>query len=106
MMEERDAPWGVSIAMNPQTGAILGMVSLPSFDNNIFAEAIDEDYLNLEKDERRPLINYAIGGLYPPGSTFKMVPATAALQEYVISGRTTVVDGGPIFCLIDSFPMT
>ena len=78
-MEKVEAPWGVSIAMNPQNGAILGMVSLPSYDNNIFAESINEDYLALEQDERRPLINYAIGGLYPPGSTFKMVPATAAL---------------------------
>ena len=91
-MEKAEAPWGVSIAMNPQNGAILGMVSLPSYDNNIFAESINEDYLALEQDERRPLINYAIGGLYPPGSTFKMVPATAALQESVISGRTTVVE--------------
>ena len=103
-MEKADAPWGVSIAMNPQNGAILGMVSLPSYDNNIFAESINEDYLALEQDERRPLINYAIGGLYPPGSTFKMVPATAALQESVISGRTTVVDGGPIYLPNKFFP--
>ena len=103
-MEKAEAPWGVSIAMNPQNGAILGMVSLPSYDNNIFAESINEDYLALEQDERRPLINYAIGGLYPPGSTFKMVPATAALQESVISGRTTVVDGGPIYLPNKFFP--
>lgn len=96
-MEELEAPWGVTIAMNPQNGAVLGMVSLPSYDNNIFAEAIDEDYLALERDERRPLINYAIGGLYPPGSTFKMVTATAALQEGVITGRTQVVDAGPMY---------
>ena len=104
MMEEKEAPWGVTIAMNPQTGAILGMVSLPSYDNNIFAEAIDEDYLALEKDERRPLINYAIGGLYPPGSTFKMVTATGALQENLISGRTNIVDAGPIYLPNKFFP--
>lgn len=97
MMEEVDAPWGVAIAMNPMTGSILGMVSLPSYDNNVFAERINEAYLALERDERRPLINYAIGGLYPPGSTFKMVTAAAALQEKVVGPQTQLVDSGPIY---------
>jgi penicillin-binding protein 2 len=96
-MDEKQAKWGVVIAMDPQTGLVLGLVSLPSFDNNIFAEGINEDYLALERDERRPLIDYAIGGLYPPGSTFKLATATAALQEGVIDGSGTVVDNGPIF---------
>jgi penicillin-binding protein 2 len=96
-MTEVEAPWGVAIAMAPKTGSVLGMVSLPSYDNNVFAERINEDYLALERDERRPLINYAIGGLYPPGSTFKMVPATAALTEGVITGETRLVDAGPIY---------
>ena len=96
-LEEKDVPWGVAIAMNPMTGAILGMVSLPSYDNNVFAERINEEYLALERDERRPLINYAIGGLYPPGSTFKMVTASAALQEGVVTPATTLVDAGPIY---------
>ncbi len=97
MMDKQEAPWGVAITMAPKTGAILGMVSLPSYNNNIFAERINEDYMDLERDERRPLINYAIGGLYPPGSVFKMVPATAALAEGVIDVNTTIVDGGPIY---------
>lgn len=97
MMDEKDAPWGTAIAMEPQTGAVLGMVSLPSYNNNIFAERINEDYLALERDERRPLINYAIGGLYPPGSTFKLVTSTAALAEDVIDQSTTIVDSGPIY---------
>ena len=97
MMEQQEAPWGVVVAMDPQTGAVLGMVSLPSYNNNIFAERIGEDYMELEADERRPLINYAIGGLYPPGSVFKMVPAAAALSEGVINRSTTIVDAGPIY---------
>ena len=104
MMEERDAPWGVSIAMNPMTGAVLGLVSLPSYDNNVFAESINENYLALQDDERRPLINYAIGGLYPPGSTFKLVTAAAALEEAVVTPRSLIVDAGPIYLPNRFFP--
>lgn len=95
-MEGVEAKWGVVIAMDPMTGLILGMVSLPSFDNNIFAEGINEDYLALERDDRRPLINYAIGGQYPPGSAFKMTTATAGLEEGIITGDSLIVDSGPM----------
>jgi penicillin-binding protein 2 len=101
---EKGVPWAVAIAMNPQNGQILGLVSLPSYDNNIFAKEIGEDYLALEKDERRPLINYAIGGLYPPGSTFKMITSAAALAEDVITAETTVTDAGPIYLPNRYFP--
>ncbi|MCC9078307.1 penicillin-binding protein 2 [Litorilinea aerophila] len=103
-LEEKNTPWGVAIAMNPMNGAILGMVSLPSYDNNVFAERINEDYLALQNDEHRPLINYAIGGLYPPGSTFKLVTATAALAEGIITPQTTIVDSGPIYLPNRFFP--
>jgi penicillin-binding protein 2 len=103
-IEAKSAKWGVVIAMNPMTGQIMGMVSLPSFDNNIFAEGINEDYLALERDDRRPLINYAIGGLYPPGSTFKMTTASAALQEGIIAPEQTVNDSGPLFLPNKFFP--
>ena len=103
-MDETEAPWAVAIAMNPQNGQVLGMVSLPTFDNNIFAEKLDEDYLALEKDKRRPLINYGIGGLYPPGSTFKMITASAALAEGVVTPDTTVTDAGPIYLFNEYFP--
>lgn len=103
-VDEKNAKWGVTIAMNPMTGQIMGMVSLPSFDNNIFAEGINEDYLALERDERRPLINYAIGGLYPPGSTFKMTTASAALQEGIIAADGTVTDNGPLYLPNKFFP--
>ncbi|HXF60535.1 MAG TPA: penicillin-binding protein 2 [Caldilineaceae bacterium] len=96
-MDEKGTRWGVAIAMNPKTGSVLGMVSLPSYNNNVFAERINEHYLALERDERRPLINYAIGGLYPPGSTFKLVTAAAALSEGVITPETILVDSGPIY---------
>jgi len=104
-LDEVEAQWGVTIAMNPKTGAIMGLVSLPSFDNNVFAERIDIDaYQKLVDDKRLPLINYAIGGLYPPGSTFKMVPALAALMEGVITPETQIVDAGPIYLPNQFFP--
>ncbi len=109
MMKTREAPHAVAIAMNPKTGAVLGLVSLPSYDNNIFSEGLGAEYLALEevaKDDpnRNPLINYAIGGLYPPGSTYKMVTATAALAEGVIAPNTRINDTGPLYLPNRYFP--
>lgn len=105
-LEETGAPHGVALAMDPRNGAMLGLVSLPSYDNNIFSEGLGEEYqaLEVEDDTRRPLYNYAIGGLYPPGSTFKIVSATGALAEQVITPYTTLVDRGPIFLPNFFFP--
>ncbi|MCE7988939.1 MAG: penicillin-binding protein 2 [Caldilinea sp. CFX5] len=104
-MDETAAQWGVTIAMNPQNGAVLGMVSLPSYDNNIFAEQIDlKAYKALAEDKRLPMINYAIGGRYPPGSTYKIVSAMAALAEGVIEPDTPIVDNGPIYLPNQFFP--
>ncbi len=94
----------VSIAINPQTGEILGLVSLPAFDNNVMAEGLGAGYVALEQDPDKPLINYAIGGLYPPGSTFKIVTATGALEEGVISPSSIVTDNGPLFLPNRFFP--
>jgi penicillin-binding protein 2 len=74
------------VALQPQTGEVLAMVSLPQYDNNQFANGISqEDYRALSEDKNRPLVNHAVGGQYPPGSTFKMVTAAAALQEKVVT---------------------
>jgi penicillin-binding protein 2 len=70
------------------------MVSLPSYDNNLFAKGITEEAWNaLISNPDRPLFNRAIGGQYPPGSTFKIVVASAALQEGTIGLRTKLGDG-------------
>ncbi len=77
---------GVTIVMNPQTGEILAMVSLPSYDNNKFAAGISAaDYQAYLNAPGKPLRNHAISDTYPPGSTFKLVTGTGALQ----SGVTT-----------------
>lgn len=104
-MDEVEAKWGVTIAMNPQNGAVLGLVSLPSYDNNIFAERVDlSAYQRLVDDDRNPLINYAIGGLYPPGSTYKLAIALGALGEGVIERNTQIVDSGPLLLPNQFFP--
>ena len=65
---------GVTIVMNPQTGEILAMVSLPAYDNNKFAAGISaDDYAVYLSDPAKPLRNHAIADIYPPGSTFKLV---------------------------------
>jgi penicillin-binding protein 2 len=75
---------GVTIVMNPQTGEILAMVSLPAYDNNKFATGISADDYNVYlADPARPLRNHAISDIYPPGSTFKLVTGIAAMEEGV-----------------------
>jgi peptidoglycan glycosyltransferase len=76
---------GAAVALNPKTGEILAMVSKPGYDPNALAshdlKAVDTAYKSLNGDPARPLVNRAIGGnLYPPGSTFKVVTAAAALS--------------------------
>ncbi len=75
---------GVTVVMNPQTGEILAMVSLPAYDNNKFASGISaDDYAVYLNDPAKPLRNHAISDIYPPGSTFKLVTGLAALEEGV-----------------------
>ncbi len=104
-LEQKKVASGVAIAMNPRTGEILGMVSLPSYDNNAFARGISvSQYAALIEDPTRPLVNHAISGLYPPGSTFKIIPAAGALEEGVITLNTTVNDPGVIWLPNQFFP--
>lgn len=88
---------GVVIALNPNTGEILAMVNIPTFDNNRFAAEVPvEYYLGLARNDYTPLVNHAISGQYPPGSTFKLVPASGAMQEGVISPNRLLFDPGEI----------
>jgi penicillin-binding protein 2 len=89
---------GAAIAMNPKTGEILTMVSLPSYDNNLFSRPVikQADLDALANDPYLPQINHAFQSAFPPGSTFKIVPAAAALQEGVITLRTIINDPGVI----------
>ncbi len=82
---------GAAVAIDPRNGAILAMVSLPSFDNNIFSGGISKEKLaSLENDSLNPLFNRVIGGQYPTGSVIKPLLSSAALQEGVITEKTKI----------------
>lgn len=88
---------GVVVAMDPRTGEILAMVSLPSYDNNLFAQGISqEDYDRLLEDPHDPLVNHAVSDQLPPGSIFKIVPAAAALEEGIVDPDTRLECPGTI----------
>jgi penicillin-binding protein 2 len=88
-IEEAGSQSGVAIAMDPRNGDILAMVSLPGYDANLFAGGIEPEELEkLLSDPQKPLLNHAIGGLYPPGSTIKPLVAVAALEEGVLDSQT------------------
>lgn len=88
---------GSVVAINPQNGAVLGMVSLPTYDNNLFAKGIsNDDYQKLINDSQKPLFNRAVSGTYPSGSTIKPFMASAGLEEGTITVNTTINDTGSI----------
>jgi len=92
-----NSPRGVAIVMNPQTGEILAMVSLPTYDNNLFARGISaREWERLSEDPHRPLLNHAIADGLPPGSVFKIVVAAGALQEGVLTPHTHLSCPGKI----------
>jgi penicillin-binding protein 2 len=88
---------GVVIAMEPNTGEILALVSEPTYDNTRFARNIDiEYYLDIAEDPARPLVNNAIKGLYPPGSVWKLITAAGVVEDNIIDPATQLVDEGQL----------
>lgn len=88
---------GAAVAMDPRTGAILALVSYPSYDNNSFSKGISQDeYSKIINDSSQPLFNRAISAKYPTGSTIKPLEASAALQEELISPTKLINDPGYI----------
>lgn len=83
------------VALDPDTGDVLAMVNVPSFDNNDFSGRIEADvYQALVSNPDKPLLNRAIQGVYPPGSTFKLIVGGAALQEDIVSKHTVISSTG------------
>ena len=86
---------GVVIVMNPQTGEIVALVSLPTYDNNLFARGISAaDYQALVQDPDKPLLNHATQAHYPPGSTYKLVTGTGGLADRKITANTQLATKG------------
>ena len=86
---------GAAVAMDPQTGEILAMVSLPTYNHNEFVQGISEaDFSQLINNPAQPLFNKAISGVYPTGSIIKPLVASAAINEHTITTSTTIDDIG------------
>ncbi len=94
---------GAVIVSDPQTGEILTLFSAPSFDSNLFTMGGDVQPL-LNDEKNRPLFNRAISGTYPPGSTFKIITAAAALEKGAIDEKTTFEDVGVLRIGVFTFP--
>jgi len=95
-LEEIGSQGGAAVALDPRQGNVLASVSLPSFDNNLFAQGIKlEELQKLNEDKRNPQVNRVISGLYPIGSTIKPLIGSAALEEGVIKETTE------LYCPLD-----
>ncbi|NWF52686.1 MAG: penicillin-binding protein 2, partial [Nitrospirae bacterium] len=88
---------GALVAIKTNTGEVLGLVSKPSFDPNLFARGINyNEWASLIRDKNRPMLNRALQSQYPPGSVFKIITAIAGLEEGVIKPDTKVTCKGGI----------
>lgn len=96
---------GAVVVTKPATGEILALYSSPSYDPNLFSLGMSQSqYEALVNDPASPMFARAIGGSYPPGSTFKIVTSLAGLGEGVLTRDTTVEDTGVIKIGIFTFP--
>ncbi len=85
-----------AMVMDVHTGEILAMVSLPNYDDNVFADISEEQWRALLEDPAKPLVDHCISENYAPGSIFKQITGTAALQEGVANAGTTITSLGSI----------
>jgi penicillin-binding protein 2 len=84
---------GAAVVMDVHTGEVLALASTPGFDPNLFNTGLSHaEWNSLRTNERNPLINKPIAGLYPPGSTFKMMTALAGLESRIVTADH------PVFC--------
>ena len=93
--EAMDGRTGSAVVMDPRDGNVLALVSSPSFDANLFNGGISfAGWEELSTDPRHPMENRAIAGQYPPGSTYKLIVAAAALEEGLITPEKTFFCNG------------
>src|SRR3989344_5718810 len=91
-MLERGFTGGAGVFIDVRSGEILALVSFPEFDPNLLNELAGK----LLRDERKPFLNRAISGLYPPGSIVKPALAAAALAEHIITPDKKILSAGSI----------
>jgi penicillin-binding protein 2 len=89
---------GAAVAIDPRNGQVLAMVSVPTFDPNLFVNGISQaDYSALTNDPEKPLYNRALRGVYPPGSTVKPLVGLAGLESGMRTPQDTVVSTGVFY---------
>ncbi|MBB5337037.1 penicillin-binding protein 2 [Pectinatus brassicae] len=94
-LQKINAHAAAAVVMNPKTGAILAISSRPSFDPNKFAGGISvKDWNEINNNPYHPMDNKTISGEYPPGSVFKIVTGTAALNEHKVTPEEKIYDPG------------
>ncbi|MFH1401940.1 MAG: penicillin-binding protein 2 [Parcubacteria group bacterium] len=97
VMKNTGSNKSAAVALDPKTGGVLSLISLPAFDNNLFNKGTDSKALSgLLSDKNQPLFNLAVGGQFPSGSTIKPFVASAALQENIISPNKKINCQGQI----------
>ena len=94
--EEFPTQAAAAVAIDVRTGGVLALASEPSYDPNIFTKETipPDDWASISDSIWQPQLNRAIRGIYPPGSIFKMVTATAGLESGIIRPEDTIVDRG------------
>src|SRR3989344_4777297 len=96
---------GAIVVTKPSTGEILAIYSSPGFSPDAFSKGLSQgEYATLVSNPDLPMFNRAIGGAYPPGSTFKIVTSIAGLEEGSITAKTTVEDHGVMTIRPFTFP--
>jgi len=96
-LKEIGAETAAAVALDPKTGGIMALVSLPGFDNNLFSKGMsEEEWEQIDKDPLKPLFNQVISGGYPTGSAIKPLIASAALEEEIISPQKKINCQGQI----------
>ncbi len=104
-MERVGSKKAAAIAMDPKTGGVLALVSLPGFDNNLFSQGISqEDFQEIIEDPCEPLFNRVVSGGYALGSTIKPLIAASALEEGIISPQKNILCQGEISIPNPYFP--
>ncbi|MFA5126464.1 MAG: penicillin-binding protein 2 [Patescibacteria group bacterium] len=94
-----------AVVLDAKDGGVLAMVSLPTYDNNIFTTILNNDeYGKIIYDSNTPLLNRVIAGTYPLGSVFKLIVGSAALQEKIIDTSFTVNSTGGVSVSSNFFP--